>query len=499
MHIIRDVYLTFSSFVKRLQDYNNYRKASQNMNSRYPDATGEDLSNDNTCIVCREAMVPWTQPGVDGQPQRSNQLNEGLRAKKLPCGHILHLRCLKAWLERQQACPTCRRPVIPTGPSNTDRARVGNQGVGGDAAGAAQQVAQPGAPNAGNGNGNGNAQPQNRLRMIRLGPIRIGVYNGPANQVQEALNQRRAQQNGNAAATTTSAQVQGLGGLAGARSGGDTQLQLLQVEERLMQEAQRLQIEQSQLATVRALEAELARLRAHFSLNQAGQGSMVPPAPRPPPGFPNMFQPFNGLGPGPGLMPQAFQPRPGQAPLTAGQEGWPPGLSLPEGWTLTPLHRVDGPAQPNAGIVPGDPTNNLPLISTPTIATPASASPAQQQTTEQSVATSSGDSAARPPPPESNRDLSSAASEPANSTRAEAMSHDNHAGHTIATPSAGTSFRAEAVDRHGGGESSGWGFDNVEADAGLEPATAESPSGAIDKDKGKGKAATVEDAEEAEE
>ncbi|KEQ67435.1 uncharacterized protein M437DRAFT_36887, partial [Aureobasidium melanogenum CBS 110374] len=106
MHIIRDVYLTFASFVKRVQDYNNYRKATQNMNSRYPDATSEELTNDNTCIVCREVMVPWGQPDAAGQARRPSLINEGMRAKKLPCGHILHLRCLKAWLERQQACPT---------------------------------------------------------------------------------------------------------------------------------------------------------------------------------------------------------------------------------------------------------------------------------------------------------------------------------------------------------------------------------------------------------
>ncbi|KAG9885631.1 hypothetical protein KCV02_g19073, partial [Aureobasidium melanogenum] len=271
MHIIRDVYLTFASFVKRVQDYNNYRKATQNMNSRYPDATSEELTNDNTCIVCREVMVPWGQPDAAGQARRPSLINEGMRAKKLPCGHILHLRCLKAWLERQQACPTCRRPVIPTGTSSTDRAGAGNQNANGDANGGAQQGANApaGAPNAGDGNANRPAQP--RLRMLNLGPIRIGVYNGPANRVQDALNQRRARENGNATGTATPTLTPGFGAMAGARS-MDTQLQLLQVEERLLQETRRLQIEQAQLATVRALEAELARLRAYYSNNQAGNG-----------------------------------------------------------------------------------------------------------------------------------------------------------------------------------------------------------------------------------
>jgi len=34
------------------------------------------------------------------------------RAKKLPCGHILHLHCLRSWLERQQICPICISPLL---------------------------------------------------------------------------------------------------------------------------------------------------------------------------------------------------------------------------------------------------------------------------------------------------------------------------------------------------------------------------------------------------
>lgn len=33
-------------------------------------------------------------------------------AKKLPCGHLFHVHCLRSWLERQQTCPTCRSPVL---------------------------------------------------------------------------------------------------------------------------------------------------------------------------------------------------------------------------------------------------------------------------------------------------------------------------------------------------------------------------------------------------
>lgn len=33
-------------------------------------------------------------------------------AKKLPCGHLFHVHCLRSWLERQHTCPTCRAPLL---------------------------------------------------------------------------------------------------------------------------------------------------------------------------------------------------------------------------------------------------------------------------------------------------------------------------------------------------------------------------------------------------
>lgn len=93
LHIIRDLYLTVRSFVVRVRDIIRYRQATANMNERYPEATAEELAaaSDRTCIICREEMVS---------------------ARKLPCGHLFHFRCLRSWLERQQACPTCRRSII---------------------------------------------------------------------------------------------------------------------------------------------------------------------------------------------------------------------------------------------------------------------------------------------------------------------------------------------------------------------------------------------------
>ena len=92
------------------------------MNDRFPDATPEELNawvvcstllfelclinflccviymnwcsyrSDATCIICREEMTT---------------------AKRLSCGHLFHVHCLRSWLERQHTCPTCRALVAP--------------------------------------------------------------------------------------------------------------------------------------------------------------------------------------------------------------------------------------------------------------------------------------------------------------------------------------------------------------------------------------------------
>ncbi|KAL2545601.1 ERAD-associated E3 ubiquitin-protein ligase [Forsythia ovata] len=93
LHLIRELYETFRNFKIRVADYMRYRKIASNMNDRFPDATPEELNaSDATCIICREEMTT---------------------AKKLICGHLFHVHCLRSWLERQNTCPTCRALVVP--------------------------------------------------------------------------------------------------------------------------------------------------------------------------------------------------------------------------------------------------------------------------------------------------------------------------------------------------------------------------------------------------
>lgn len=343
MHIIRDVYLTFASFSKRINDYMQYRRATSDMNARYPDATTEEIRGD-ACIVCRDTMVAWEEPQANPQaqpdgeqparPRAPARRDEGLRAKKLPCGHILHLRCLKGWLERQQVCPTCRRPVI-TAPTQNPAGQPGAAQGGNAAAQGGQQGQQQ------------NGRPAVRARFFNLGPVRIGFANGPAGQVNQLVNQMRdpqaqANQPGaqqaaqpgpnhlglqdpylpQPAGATMPTAATGFSGVQGIRPVATTQMQLMQLEQRIMQDAHNLQLEQQQLSLLRGMEAEMARLRAqHIPSQQAGGLASSSQ-------FPAPFAPSQ----------EVLQGASGQV-MGSGHEHLPQGMTLPEGWTVMPLQR----------------------------------------------------------------------------------------------------------------------------------------------------------------
>lgn len=179
LHIIRDLYVTLRSFTTKCRNFMRFRKATQDMDSRYPNATIEELdaTGDKTCIVCREDMLHGSQPVPEGEPAHTALDNP----KRLPCGHILHFRCLRSWLERQQSCPMCRRPVIDdtTTPEHTRDAAPRprpdapqNHPPPGDAA--AQQQPQAAPPNT-NDTPGGGSQPS-RFQMHReqgSGPIQL--------------------------------------------------------------------------------------------------------------------------------------------------------------------------------------------------------------------------------------------------------------------------------------------------------------------------------------
>ena len=75
IHIVRELWVSFSTLRRRLAAYHRYRLLTANMNERFPDATEDELDAcGRVCIICREPMDV---------------------GKKLPCGHIFHFQCLR--------------------------------------------------------------------------------------------------------------------------------------------------------------------------------------------------------------------------------------------------------------------------------------------------------------------------------------------------------------------------------------------------------------------
>ena len=123
IQIIRDAFLTVRSLAKRARDLLRYQRAIEFINNRYSDPTAEELAREDFCIFCQEEMSAWQQIDTSregpvqveegSRPKRRTTMSmrESSRSKRLPCGHILHLGCLKRWFETQTTCPTCRRPA----------------------------------------------------------------------------------------------------------------------------------------------------------------------------------------------------------------------------------------------------------------------------------------------------------------------------------------------------------------------------------------------------
>ncbi|KGO72226.1 Zinc finger, RING-type [Penicillium expansum] len=384
IHILRDVVVTIRSFTRRIMDFMRYRNATRDMHQRYPDATAEEVSREDVCIICREEMIPvqpaQPQPAANAagepapQPAAATQrVPDRLRPKKLPCGHILHFSCLRSWLERQQNCPTCRRPVII--PQRTR-----------GAAGARDNNAR-GGQNGGIQPGQQGADAQPRARVYQLGPFRVGfgaVRGDLFNNLHPQGHQGNAPQPG-APANAPGGQI-GFGFGFGRRPHAPTPApapqgaapvgsttaeineQLLQIEQRLNQEIATLRAATEHLNHVRQLRVELERLLAQArAVNQqaAGQPRVGQPGPLPP------------VTPGSSVLTTGHQygANPGADVLNSGDPRLPEGLTLPPGWTLLPLQRLDNGANGVEQTVQPTPTTTVISPAAPAVTSPVAAQP----------------------------------------------------------------------------------------------------------------------------
>lgn len=346
IHILRDVVVTIRSFGRRIIDFMRYRNATRDMNERYADATVEEVAREEVCIICREEMTSWQQPPAQGPAGRPRRIPERLRPKKLPCGHILHFSCLRSWLERQQNCPTCRRPVIAPR----------NAGLAGDGA---RVNAAPGVqPNLPGGNQAADPNgPQRdgvpRARVYQFGPFRIGFGAGRGDlfhNIHRQIHQGNAPLQQPVNVNPHGARQIGFGfgfgrpapaPVPGAHptsiptsNVANMQNQLQQMEQHITQEISSLRVTAEQLHVVRMLQTELQRLR---SLQANTANLQVPPLQT------SAFPPSSASSV---TMRHQFTSDPRASALGAGDARLPEGLSLPQGWTLIPLHSAaQGPSQ----------------------------------------------------------------------------------------------------------------------------------------------------------
>ncbi|KAJ4856439.1 RING-H2 zinc finger domain-containing protein [Trichoderma breve] len=357
IHIMRDLFMTTRDFLKRLNALLRYRRAIQEMN-KYPDATERDLAQENTCIICREEMHLWDPANNAGTIDR-------VRPKKLPCGHILHLGCLKSWLERQQVCPTCRSPVTGERPRSANGARRAALRIQfGPQRG---QERADGNDNANNNNNNDNnnvrrdgqnaaaaprqAQGAGRPRVFQFGPIRLG-FGANDQQVRElaqefGMPQIAPDQGQNASTATAQTQIQ-------LPPNSETYQNFLnQAEQLLQRQLASLQNTQQELQIANLLNTEMQRLRQRrLQPQDAAQNGQAQP--------PTSFNQPTGLPPvGLPPLPVALPP----LAIPAGSPDLPEGVVLPPGWSLTPLQRLDNaqtvpPYSPQTAVQPTPTTSH---------------------------------------------------------------------------------------------------------------------------------------------
>jgi len=128
IYMMADVIQVARKLAQRLRSFRRYRCISRNMEMRFQDATDAEIEESEHCVICRDSLFDGSKP------------------KKLPCGHIFHIDCLKSWLVMQQVCPMCRAEIPADGPLLNSTSQDVPEDTGLAAAAAAAAAAQAQAP-----------------------------------------------------------------------------------------------------------------------------------------------------------------------------------------------------------------------------------------------------------------------------------------------------------------------------------------------------------------
>lgn len=103
--LVKDVLWDFLTLHQNAKSLWKIWRNNKQLDDKLPTVTQEQMRNvDNMCIICMDELVP--------EDNSSSHRTVSNKPKKLPCGHVLHLFCLKNWMERSQTCPICRLAVF---------------------------------------------------------------------------------------------------------------------------------------------------------------------------------------------------------------------------------------------------------------------------------------------------------------------------------------------------------------------------------------------------
>ena len=97
----------FNRLKQKIQSHLNYKELARALNSEFKSITKKDFacgSFDDLCLICRYEMD---------------------FGKQLPCSHIFHESCILSWLEQNNSCPTCRKPLV--NPLTNSNSQTDNQ------------------------------------------------------------------------------------------------------------------------------------------------------------------------------------------------------------------------------------------------------------------------------------------------------------------------------------------------------------------------------------
>lgn len=111
--LIKDVFwdvFTLSQNVSTLwRIWQNNKQLDDKLKTMSPEELSE---TDNICIVCMDELCADLEHVLQSSDHDKAIKKGKYKPKRLPCGHVLHLFCLKNWMERSQTCPICRLPVF---------------------------------------------------------------------------------------------------------------------------------------------------------------------------------------------------------------------------------------------------------------------------------------------------------------------------------------------------------------------------------------------------